>query len=324
VLTSNHIALFLPSFFLFIYTDAANAARARWMGLVTSTAFQFNPAIQPRAFVALGCLAREEVDDDLLYQILVALRGALAMFVESDCNLIASIVMCLTNIAANLPAESRYLQHMFWLGLSIVEIGHVPLFTCALELLQAVLKVLDAQGFFVHASLDEVLLKAREPLLDVAKELDESVGLNLETHFSFGVAGALLKGLKHPSTKTITTDVLKLILQIAVKGAQPDMVDVRVMGYFAALLPQAARNMVLKELLHMVGIRSIDVNDAALNDTYYKMFDYLVIPDNTTGLLLVTLVVTMLQNAETESERLFLYAFLAEAAVALPEVFALV
>ncbi|KAF9394993.1 Ras GTPase activating protein ira2, partial [Podila epigama] len=45
---------------------------------------------------------------------------------------------------------------------------------------------------------------------------------------------------------------------------------------------------------------------------------------NTTGLLLVTLVVTMLQNAETESERLFLYAFLAEAAVALPEVFALV
>ncbi|KAG0047826.1 Ras GTPase activating protein ira2 [Gryganskiella cystojenkinii] len=304
--------------------DAANAARARWMGLVTSTAFQFNPAIQPRAFVALGCLAREEVDDDLLYQILVALRGALAMFVESDCNLIASIVMCLTNIAANLPAESRYLQHMFWLGLSIVEIGHVPLFNYALELLQVVLKVLDAQGFFVHEPLDEVLLRARIPLLDVTKDLDESIGLNFETHFSFGVAGALLKGLKHPSTKTITTEVLRSILQIAVKGTAPDMVDVRVMGYLAALLPQAARNMELKELLHLVGITSIEVNNNALNDTYYKIFDYLVIPDNTTGLLLVTLVVTMLQNAETESERLFLYAFLAEAAVALPEVFALV
>ncbi|KAI1294478.1 Ras GTPase activating protein ira2 [Mortierella claussenii] len=304
--------------------DAANAARARWMGLVTSTAFQFNPAIQPRAFVALGCLARDEVDDDLLYQILVVLRGALGMFVEADCSLIASIVMCLTNIAANLPAESRYLQHLFWLGLSIVEIGHVQLFTCALELLQAVLKVLDAQGFFIHEHLDEVLLKARIPLLDVTKDLDESVGLNFETHFSFGVAGALLKGLKHPSTKTITTDVLRSILQIAVKGTQMDVVDVRVMGYLAALLPQAARNMELKELLHMVGITSMEVNNTALNDTYYKMFDYLVIPDNTTGLLLVTLVVTMLQNAETESERLFLYAFLAEAAVALPEVFALV
>ncbi|KAF9922254.1 Ras GTPase activating protein ira2 [Linnemannia zychae] len=304
--------------------DAANAARARWMGLVTSTAFQFNPAIQPRAFVALGCLAREEVDDDLLYQILVALRGALAMFTEADTNLIASIVMCLTNIAVNLPAESRYLQHLFWLGLSIVEIGHVPLFTYALELLQAVLKVLDAQGFFVHEPVDEVLLRARLPLLDVTKELDESTGLNFETHFSFGVAGALLKGLKHPSTKTITTDVLRLILQISVKGTTPNMVDVRVMGYLAALLPQAARNMELKELLQLVGITSMEVNNTALNDTYYKMFDYLVIPDNTTGLLLVTLVVTMLQNAETESERLFLYAFLAEAAVALPEVFALV
>ncbi|KAG0019213.1 Ras GTPase activating protein ira2 [Podila clonocystis] len=304
--------------------DAANAARARWMGLVTSTAFQFNPAIQPRAFVALGCLAREEVDDDLLYQILVALRGALAMFVESDCNLIASIVMCLTNIAANLPADSRYLQNMFWLGLSIVEIGHVPLFNHALELLQVVLKVLDSKGFFIHEPLDEVLLRGRQPLLDVTKELDESIGLNFETHFSFGVAGALLKGLKHPSTKTITTDVLRLILQIAVKGTQPDMVDVRVMGYLAALLPQAARNMELKELIQMVGITSMEVNNSALNDTYYKIFDYLLIPDNTTGLLLVTLVVTMLQNAETESERLFLYAFLAEAAVALPEVFALV
>ncbi|KAG0375555.1 MAG: hypothetical protein J3R72DRAFT_528012 [Linnemannia gamsii] len=304
--------------------DAANAARARWMGLVTSTAFQFNPAIQPRAFVALGCLAREEVDDDLLYQILVALRGALAMFTEADTNLIASIVMCLTNIAVNLPAESRYLQHLFWLGLSIVEIGHVPLFTYALELLQAVLKVLDAQGFFIHEPVDEVLLRARMPLLDVTKDLDESTGLNFETHFSFGVAGALLKGLKHPSTKTITTDVLRLILQISVKGTTPNMVDVRVMGYLAALLPQAARNMELKELLQLVGITSMEVNNTALNDTYYKMFDYLVIPDNTTGLLLVTLVVTMLQNAETESERLFLYAFLAEAAVALPEVFALV
>ncbi|KAF8943228.1 Ras GTPase activating protein ira2 [Haplosporangium gracile] len=304
--------------------DAANAARARWMGLVTSTAFQFNPAIQPRAFVALGCLAREEVDDDLLYQILVALRGALAMFNEADTNLIASIVMCLTNIAVNLPAESRYLQHLFWLGLSIVEIGHVPLFTYALELLQAVLKVLDAQGFFIHEPVDEVLLRARLPLLDVTKDLDESTGMNFETHFSFGVAGALLKGLKHPSTKTITTDVLRLILQISVKGTTPNIVDVRVMGYLAALLPQAARNMELKELLQLVGITSMEVNNAALNDTYYKMFDYLVIPDNTTGLLLVTLVVTMLQNAETESERLFLYAFLAEAAVALPEVFALV
>ncbi|KAG0011185.1 Ras GTPase activating protein ira2, partial [Entomortierella chlamydospora] len=304
--------------------DAANAARARWMGLVTSTAFQFNPAIQPRAFVALGCLAREEVDDDLLYQILVALRGALAMFVESDCNLIMSIVMCLTNIAANLPAESRYLQHMFWLGLSIVEIGHVQLFTCALELLQAVLKVLDAQGFFIHEPLDEVLLRARVPLSDVTRELDESVGLNFETHFSFGVAGALLKGLKHPSTKTITTEVLRSILQIAVKGSQPHVVDVRVLGYLAALMPQAARNMELKELLEMVVITSPETNAPGLEEPHYKIFDHLVIPDNTTGLLLVTLVVTMLQNAETESERLFLYAFLGEAAVALPEVFALV
>ncbi len=44
---------------------------------MASTAFQNNPAIQPRAFTVMGCLAREEVDDDLLYQVLVALRNSI-------------------------------------------------------------------------------------------------------------------------------------------------------------------------------------------------------------------------------------------------------
>src|SRR5690348_8753306 len=106
------------------------------MSLVASTAFQFNPAIQPRAFVVLGCLARDAVDDDLLYQILVALKGALSLFEEGDCSLIVSIVMCLTSIAENLDASSKYLRQLFWLAIALIQIGHVPLFPSALNLME--------------------------------------------------------------------------------------------------------------------------------------------------------------------------------------------
>ena len=44
------------------------------MSLVTSSAFQLSPAIQTRSFVSLSILATSDVDDDLLYQMLVALK----------------------------------------------------------------------------------------------------------------------------------------------------------------------------------------------------------------------------------------------------------
>jgi len=55
-----------------------------------------------------------------------------------------------------------------------------------------------------------------------------------------------------------------------------------------------------------------------------KLFKKLAIPDETTATLLVSLMVTVLQNAEYETEYLFLYEFLAEAAIEVPEVFSLV
>eukprot|EP00834_Sanchytrium_tribonematis_P004498 NODE_225_length_12315_cov_1.300671.p1 type:complete len:2063 gc:universal NODE_225_length_12315_cov_1.300671:7780-1592(-) len=51
--------------------DDLHAHRARLMGLVSSSAFQYNKILQPRAFVALGALSSDDADDDLIYQILM-------------------------------------------------------------------------------------------------------------------------------------------------------------------------------------------------------------------------------------------------------------
>lgn len=342
--------------------DVANMWRARWMGLVASTAFQFNPAIQPRSFVVLGCLAQDEVDDDLIYQVLVALRGALAIFNESDSSLIVSIMMCLSNVIDNLPPDSRYLQPLFWLAISLVQMGHPAIFAPAAEFLQSVLRALDAHKVFAYRPVMDVLMDARAPLGDIAKELDAISGVSFETHFSFAVAGVLLKGMQHHNSshyhnnssynKDVVFQCLTTFLEIdCKKSLEQNMVEARTLGYLAGLLPLAAKNNALRELLRLACINDVDQLDAAaaanveagnpvamvasggtaLNGgvmgsslRHVRLFDALEIPDNTTALLLVSLLVALLNTAENESERLFLYSILAEAAVSIPEVFALV
>ncbi|KAF8184668.1 hypothetical protein BJ912DRAFT_1144462 [Pholiota molesta] len=65
-------------------TGLLNVWRARRTSLVTATAVQQSPAVQTRAFVALSGLAAAEVDDDFLYQILVAFKGILSKANESN------------------------------------------------------------------------------------------------------------------------------------------------------------------------------------------------------------------------------------------------
>ncbi|KAL0078943.1 hypothetical protein F4703DRAFT_1778323 [Phycomyces blakesleeanus] len=306
-------------------TDVANMWRARWMSLVTSTTFQFNPAIQPRSFVVLGCLAQDEVDDDLIYQILIALKRALEEYDESDSYLVVSIMMCLGNIIHHLPANSRYVKSLFWIAIALVQMNRPAIFPAAIQLLQSVLQALDDSKLFVHRSLADVLMEAREPMSDIAREIDLQSGVNFDTHFSFAVAGILLKGLINCDPKANTLQCLTTFLEIDCKrSVEQNVVKSRTIGYLAVLLPFAVENGALRELLRLAGIDDIELDGIEFESSYVQIFDTLEIPDNTTGLLLVSLLVTMVNASDNESERLFLYEFLAEAAISIPEVFSLV
>ncbi|KAI8061724.1 hypothetical protein BC940DRAFT_262450 [Gongronella butleri] len=390
-----------------------NAWRARWMGLVTSTAFQFNPAIQPRSFVVLGCLAQDEVDDDLMYQILVAMRGALAIFSDSDASLITSIMMCLTNVIDSLPRSSQYLLPMFWLAISLVQMGHAAIFSEAIRFLHAVIRALDAHHLFDEQPMVKVLLEARRPFETISAELDRICGVSFTTHFSFALTTLLLKGAKSAEPRTLVRDVLTTFLTIDAKhstpappppaasavhrrpslagthhqangspsGGQPqphrsnytpaskasrnvsqrpiahanpaaitssvtistissmtsghsasmvlttmmeqtnNTVDARFLGYLIGLLPFFAQDASSRELLDLIGINDVDVDHS---NAYVRLFDALDIPNNTTALLMVSMLLLLLNSAETDAERTFLYSFMSEAAVAVPEVFSLI
>ncbi|ORX62830.1 hypothetical protein DM01DRAFT_1403269 [Hesseltinella vesiculosa] len=307
-------------------SDVANVWRARWMSLVASTAFQFNPAIQPRAFVVLGCLGREEVDDDLLYQILVALRGALAIFNEADPSLVLSIVMCLKNIVESLPSESRYLLPLFWVAVALVQVNNSQTFCMSVELLLAVVRALDNDELFTGDTMMDVLLVAREPMSDVARELDELCGINFTTHFSFAMATVFLKGIRYTNARDTVYQALTAFLDIECKQ-DTAMVEAQTLGYLGSLLPMAMKNDTLADVLRLAGLSSgslMVLEGVDGQRLYHGLFEKLDIPDDTTALLLISMLATLLHSAESEAERLILYGLLSEAATAMPEVFSLV
>lgn len=302
------------------------------MSLVANTAFQFNPAVQPRAFIVLGYLGREEIDDDLLYQILVALRGALAIFNDSDPYLVTSIMMCLKNVVESLPGDSRYLLQLFWVAVALVEINTGPTFAMAVELLQAVIRALDSNGFFSEDTMIDVLLAAREPIADVARQLDNLCGVNFDSHFSFAIAGIFMKGLRYNDVKDAIYHGLHTFLDIERKQFPSDglseessVIESSTLGYVTGLLPLASKNDTVKDLLKIAGLTETDIDSHIISGRAYAgIFDKLDIPDNTTALLLISLLSNMLNAADNESERLFIYGLLSEAAIAIPEVFSLV
>jgi neurofibromin 1 len=183
--------------------DMSNVWRSRWMSLVASTAFQNNPAIQPRAFTVMGCLAREDVDDDLLYQVLVALRSSISRFMEDNSNeMLISIITSLTKMMDKLPSASRYGLQLFWLAISLVRLVPHGLFNHTTLFLEAVLTNIAKSGEFADGRMAQVLLHGRAPLEEAALQLDEMYGVHFNTeNFHFAVSACLVKGLTDSVTR---------------------------------------------------------------------------------------------------------------------------
>ncbi|KAL1917866.1 uncharacterized protein VTP21DRAFT_3700 [Calcarisporiella thermophila] len=302
-------------------THLANQWRSRWTALVSSTSFQFNPAIQPRAFVVLGILSKGNLDDDLLYQILVTLRGALAMINDADCSLIISILMCLTSTVSSLSPNSRYLPRLFWIVMALLEIGHMPIFTSALNLLHEVVDVLDGHGYF-DRGFSEVLLELRQPINDIAADIDSTNGVSFSTHFSFAAGATLLKGLRHPTSKLGTRALLDRFLELEMRNSGADLITTHALAYLMVLIPHTAQSGELEELLQMVGVPL--ENGMTCSELCLRLFDRLEIPDNTSALLLASMLLVMLNNSENSREKTILFCMLSETASAIPDVFSLI
>ncbi|KAI5797697.1 hypothetical protein EDC01DRAFT_36289 [Geopyxis carbonaria] len=240
-------------------TDMANIWRARWMSLVASTAFQSNPAIQPRAFAVMGCLAREDVDDDLLYQVLVVLRNALQRFIENgDHEMLTSVINSLTKMIDNLSPASRYIHQLFWVAVSLVRLGSGMIFNCAAALLESTLRRLAHPGQFQNNQMVPVLIEGKQSINKAAVDIDSLYGIHFNAeNFHFAMAATLTKGLQTPSTKPAAIRALTAFVDIGIangpKTGENWSVDISLPPYTQMIVTRATTTSEIKDLLWMVG-----------------------------------------------------------------------
>ncbi|ORX39325.1 putative ras GTPase activator [Kockovaella imperatae] len=302
--------------------DTANVWRARWMSLVASTCFQHNPATQPQAITVLGCLASDDVDDDLVYQILVALGSTLSHLTENDDKLVTSMLRCLARIIPGLSSGSRYPLSLFWIAIGVLQLGHVPLFDPALELLLSALSTMSEAAS--ACPITELLMQGRYGGEEAARRLDQFSGISFTTDVSFSLVAVIFKGIRHPSTRKLTVEAMMSLLRLAsafqIQEAK-GLINENGVPFFMALYPVLSCSS--GDIKALWQAAKVD-QPASSEPGDIAVLDLLSLPNNSTALLLASLTVSILNFSSSETEKLVLYRILVEAAMETPEVMAMI
>ncbi|KAJ6540091.1 hypothetical protein B0H10DRAFT_2170598 [Mycena sp. CBHHK59/15] len=206
----------------------ANVWRARWMGLATSSAFQYSPAVQMR-----------KPDDDYL----IGHRRDDAAFVGQS-----------------YPGSARQLKipHAAVLAsVALLESSHVPLYVEASRLLSVTLESMRTRGMFRHASVSTVLLEGRDPLESILSQLDNMLSISFDANFSFALASVIFKGVRPSILRDAAESVLRTLLSVTMKpytrehetnGFRESLLP-DALGYFVALLPFSTTHAAYRRLL---------------------------------------------------------------------------
>ncbi|XP_021368387.1 neurofibromin-like isoform X2 [Mizuhopecten yessoensis] len=209
----------------------------QWTDLSRRFAFQYNPALQPRAIIVFGCISKTVTDSEIK-QLLKIMMKALESF--NDLTLIEAIVMCLTRLQPLLRSDSSIHKFLFWTAISVLQLDEVSLYAAGLALLEQNLHTLDIMGLFDRETLEVIMMETREPLEWDFKQLDHAMGLSFKDNFNFALVGHLLKGFRHPTPTTVsrTIRVLNQLLSITVKSTNRDKFEVtpQTVPYLAALV----------------------------------------------------------------------------------------
>jgi len=196
---------------------------------------------------------------------------------------------------------------LFWVALSVIQASDIKLFNAAAKLLETVLRIQDADEGFKKGIEPVYIYYQDGPIKQILAKLSAISGLNLNESFSFGIAGHVLKGLKHGRVKENAANLLRCFLDIAAKTGA----GTNILGYLAALLPVEGQLPILAEL-------DLSSGEKQLHQTFFS--DQLI-PDTKHAALLFTFLVTILEHTDKEHEQLFIYEALKEGILFRPEAF---
>ncbi len=309
------------------------------MSLVTSSAFQLSPAVQTRAFVSLGILATSDVDDDLLYQMLVAFKTALSQSHESDITSVVSMLRCIFRVVPALPFNSRYLPQIFWLAVALLQSSHMGIYVEAINLLRATLERMAEHGAFKERGVAVTLLESRVPLEEIAVQLDQILGLSFDVSFSFSLASIIFKGMRHSGLRDSVAATLRSLLRVPIHScSDPHHADdgpgaamcPEIIAYFIALIPVSTTPEAFMTLLRAAEVDESWLSDDILpseldDDAAVKIPPGLVnASDQNIALFMTSFITAILTTAQgDDKETEMMYNILSDIASSHPEVIAM-
>lgn len=117
----------------------------QWITLARSLAYCYNSALQPRALIVFGCIAKN-VEDYEVVKIMKTIIKSLESW--NDVILLEASIMCLTRLQPVLSSDSPFHKSIFWVAVSVLQLNESNLYAVGLALLEQNLHTLDSQGTF--------------------------------------------------------------------------------------------------------------------------------------------------------------------------------
>ncbi|KAJ7378700.1 Neurofibromin 1 [Desmophyllum pertusum] len=304
----------------------------KWTELASNFAFDFNPALQPRSMVVLGCICKE-ADDRLVQKVLQVLIMALSSY--NDLMLMEAAFMCLSRLQVILNKDSMFHKAFFWIAVAVLQLSEVSLYPCGLALVEQSLITLETHGAFESEPVDKVLMAVREePLLEFhCKQMDHFVGLHFSNNFHFALMVHLVKGVYHPqaTSSARAIRILNLMHNITSKRKTSRgsfVVNKDNIAYLVGKLDSgiagSSSSLNTEQQVSIVITTDNNQSDKAFvwpTECQNMLLDPGIVNDTQTQALLLTTLAVLLDHITGDVESRYLYEVLAEASLVFPGVF---
>lgn len=180
-------------------------------------------SFQSRSILILGCVARVDVSDRDVTQILEF--AAVAITNPGDPatkeELLTCLTFCISRVTDGLRLDSKYLPKLFWLAIAILSTRNMGIFNYALHLLQTTLKTLDEYGAFKNLpTIGHYFMGVKEAFKNEWMLLEKETHTVFSTEsFDLQLCAVLLPGLESSITRAATLSVFESLLSVSARNS---------------------------------------------------------------------------------------------------------
>jgi len=211
---------------------------SKWVELCEKFAYQYNPSLQPRALVVIGCISTTA---QLCHVKKVLIIMGRSLDGRPDPILYEATLLAITRMQMVLKADNDLFCTIFWLGICAMQLNDKNMYIAGFSLLEGSLMRLNEMNAFSNEKPHDLLMKERLNAERFFQQLELVLDVSFKSHFHFAFCTNLLKGfrLNCPSINKRIVKLFELMLEIVAKANETSKYAVNndSIAYLSVLLP---------------------------------------------------------------------------------------